>query len=105
MGDTDVEVLMGNQGTGAFCLVHEVEYAGSCLMAGGPDVGGVHPGDPVAVDPTLEYGARHACRRSWVHLCERLGAYGVPTDVGFRSVAQYCAGRVRRCPEFGATRR
>jgi 2-desacetyl-2-hydroxyethyl bacteriochlorophyllide A dehydrogenase len=79
---TDVEVLHGNYGTGAYPLVPGHEYAG-VVSEIGPGVDRVAVGDRVAIDPNLNCGACAACAKGWVHLCERLGAYGVTTDGGF----------------------
>lgn len=79
---TDVEVLRGNYGTGAYPLVPGHEYAGVVAEVG-PGVETVAVGDRVAIDPNLNCGVCAACAKGWVHLCENLGAYGVTTDGGF----------------------
>jgi 2-desacetyl-2-hydroxyethyl bacteriochlorophyllide A dehydrogenase len=86
---TDLEVLRGNYGTGAFPLVPGHEYAGE-VLAVGDGVTGLRKGDRVVVDPNLECGTCPACLRGWAHLCMRLGAYGVTVHGGFaeRSVVR-----------------
>ncbi len=84
---TDIEVLRGNYGTGAFPLVACHEFAGVVCEIGA-EVADLKPGDRVVVDPNIECGTCRACRRGWAHLCERLGAYGVTVNGGF---AERCA--------------
>lgn len=79
---TDVEVLRGNYGTGAYPLVPGHEYAGVVAEIG-QGVTTVAVGDRVAVDPNLNCGACASCAKGWVHLCQKLGAYGVTTNGGF----------------------
>ena len=83
---TDVEVLRGNYGTGAYPLVPGHEYAGIVAEVG-PGVDTVAVGDRVAIAPNLNCGACGACAKGWAHLCEKLGAYGVTTDGGFAELS------------------
>jgi threonine dehydrogenase-like Zn-dependent dehydrogenase len=89
---TDIEVMRGNYGSSAFPLVPGHEYAG-VVLAVGEGVAAVAEGARVVIDPNLECGTCHACRRGWAHLCEALGAYGVTVDGGFaeRSVVKAAA--------------
>jgi threonine dehydrogenase-like Zn-dependent dehydrogenase len=90
---TDIEVMRGNYGTGAYPMVPGHEYAGE--VAGiGPGVSSVSPGDRVVVDPNLECGSCRACRRGWAHLCEALGAYGVTVNGGFAELSVVRAERL-----------
>ncbi|WP_417839986.1 zinc-dependent alcohol dehydrogenase family protein [Tritonibacter scottomollicae] len=86
---TDVEVLRGNYGTGAYPVVPGHEYGG-VIAAVGAGVDTVAMGDRVVVDPNLNCGSCWACAKGWVHLCDSLGAYGVTTHGGFaeRSVVK-----------------
>ncbi|MCR9109093.1 alcohol dehydrogenase catalytic domain-containing protein [Marivita sp. XM-24bin2] len=83
---TDVEVLNGNYGTGAYPLVPGHEYAG-VVMDVGPEVNTVAIGDRVAIDPNLNCGTCVNCAKGWVHLCDALGAYGVTTNGGFAELS------------------
>lgn len=79
---TDVAILHGDYGDGAFPLVPGHEFAGE-VEAVGPGVTGIAPGDRVAVDPNLPCGTCRACRRGRGNLCATLGAYGVSVNGGF----------------------
>jgi len=58
------------------------EYAGE-VVALGPDLSDLAPGDRVAVDPNIVCRRCRACHRGNVHLCENLTALGVNYDGGF----------------------
>ena len=88
----DIEVLRGNYGASAYPVVPGHEYAGLILEIG-PEVTGFKAGDRVVVDPNLECGMCHACKRGWAHLCEALGAYGVTCDGGFAEYSVVNASR------------
>lgn len=92
---TDIEVLRGNYGTGAFPLVACHEFAGE-IVALGPEAGDFAVGDRVVVDPNIECGTCAACRRGWAHLCERLGAYGVTVNGGFAERAAIAVSALHR---------
>lgn len=79
---TDIEVLHGRYGEGAFPLVPGHEYAGT-VEAVAEDVTAVKPGDRVAVDPNIPCGHCAACRKGLTNLCAGLKAYGVTEDGGF----------------------
>lgn len=79
---TDIEVLHGRYGEGAFPLVPGHEYAGT-VEAIADDVTSVKPGDRVAVDPNIPCGHCPACRKGLTNLCASLKAYGVTADGGF----------------------
>ena len=84
---TDVEVLHGRYGEGAFPLVPGHEYAGT-VEAVGPGVSDViRPGDRVVIDPNISCGTCRACRRGLGNLCATLQAYGVTRDGGFAEYA------------------
>lgn len=84
---TDIDVLHGRYGNGAFPLVPGHEYAGIVEMVA-DDVTDVRPGDRVAIDPNIPCGACRSCRKGLTNLCETLQAYGVSRNGGF---AQYSA--------------
>lgn len=79
---TDIEVLHGRYGEGAFPLVPGHEYAGT-VEAVADDVTTVEPGDRVTVDPNIPCGHCPACRRGLTNLCAGLKAYGVTENGGF----------------------
>ncbi len=79
---TDIEVLHGRYGEGAFPLVPGHEYAGT-VEAVADDVTAVRPGDRVAVDPNIPCGQCPACRKGLTNLCVGLKAYGVTENGGF----------------------
>jgi threonine dehydrogenase-like Zn-dependent dehydrogenase len=79
---TDIEILRGRYGTGAFPVVPGHEYAG-VVEATGPGVTEVTVGDRVVVDPNIGCGTCRYCRRGMVNLCADLGAYGVTRNGGF----------------------
>lgn len=94
---TDIEVLRGNYGTGAFPVVACHEFAGEIIELG-PDVEAFEVGDRVVVDPNIECGRCRACLRGWAHLCGNLGAYGVTVNGGF---AERCAVTATACHGIG----
>jgi len=96
---TDIEVMRGNYGTGAYPLVPGHEYAGEVAEIG-PGVSSVSPGDRVVVDPNLECGSCRACRRGWAHLCEALGAYGVTVNGGFAELSVVRAERLHKIADM-----
>ena len=79
---TDIEVLHGRYGEGAFPLVPGHEYAGTVEMVA-DDVTSMKPGDRVAVDPNIPCGHCPACSKGLTNLCASLKAYGVTADGGF----------------------
>jgi threonine dehydrogenase-like Zn-dependent dehydrogenase len=79
---TDIEVLHGRYGEGAFPLVPGHEYAGT-VEAVADDVVAVKPGDRVAIDPNIPCGHCPACRKGLTNLCAALKAYGVTENGGF----------------------
>lgn len=79
---TDIEILEGRYGSGAFPLVPGHEYAGVVVDVG-PDVSALAPGDRVVVDPNIHCGKCRACKAGRTNLCESLGAYGVTINGGF----------------------
>ena len=87
---TDIEVLHGRYGEGAFPLVPGHEYAGT-VESVAEDVTTVKPGDRVAVDPNIPCGHCPACSKGLTNLCASLKAYGVTADGGF---AEYSLGAV-----------
>ncbi|QKD04346.1 alcohol dehydrogenase catalytic domain-containing protein [Mesorhizobium loti] len=79
---TDIEVLHGRYGVGAFPLVPGHEYAGT-VEAVADDVVAVKAGDRVAIDPNIPCGHCPACRKGLTNLCASLKAYGVTENGGF----------------------
>lgn len=91
---TDIEILRGNYGTGAYPLVPGHEFVGDVVEIG-PGVSNVAVGDRVAVDPNLNCGDCDACKKGWAHLCRTLGAYGVTVNGGFAERCVVRAGALR----------
>jgi threonine dehydrogenase-like Zn-dependent dehydrogenase len=79
---TDIEVLHGRYGIGAFPLVPGHEYSG-VVEAVARDVDAVKPGDRVAIDPNIPCGHCRQCRKGLSNLCAELKAYGVTQNGGF----------------------
>jgi 2-desacetyl-2-hydroxyethyl bacteriochlorophyllide A dehydrogenase len=94
---TDIDVLHGRYGNGAFPLVPGHEYAG-IVEAVAEDVTNWRPGDRVAVDPNIPCGKCRSCRKGLTNLCETLEAYGVSRNGGF---AQYSAVKVDHLHAIG----
>ncbi|MBN9218998.1 MAG: zinc-dependent alcohol dehydrogenase family protein [Mesorhizobium sp.] len=90
---TDIEVLHGRYGVGAFPLVPGHEYAGT-VEAVADDVTTVKPGDRVAVDPNIPCGHCAACRKGLTNLCATLKAYGVTENGGFAEYSLVKAGHL-----------
>lgn len=95
---TDIDVLHGRYGSGAFPLVPGHEYAG-VVEAVADDVSGFTVGDRVAVDPNLPCGTCRACRRGLTNLCTDLKAYGVTHNGGF---AEYSLVKAAHLHPIGA---
>ncbi|QND51301.1 zinc-dependent alcohol dehydrogenase family protein [Phyllobacterium sp. 628] len=79
---TDIDVLYGRYGNGAFPLVPGHEYAG-VIEAVARDVTGFRAGDRVAIDPNIPCGTCRSCGKGLTNLCESLEAYGVTRNGGF----------------------
>ena len=79
---TDIEILHGRYGEGAFPLVPGHEYAG-VIAEVGSGVSGFAVGDRVVVDPNIHCGKCRACKAGRTNLCESLHAYGVTSNGGF----------------------
>lgn len=94
---TDIEVLHGRYGVGAFPLVPGHEYAGT-VEAVAEDVTSLKPGDRVAVDPNIPCGHCAACRKGLTNLCATLKAYGVTENGGF---AEYSLVKVGHLHSIG----
>lgn len=92
---TDIDVLHGRYGTGAFPLVPGHEYAGT-IEAVAEDVTSVKPGDRVAVDPNIPCGQCPACAKGLTNLCSALKAYGVTENGGFAEYGVVAADHVHR---------
>jgi 2-desacetyl-2-hydroxyethyl bacteriochlorophyllide A dehydrogenase len=98
---TDLHILEG-QFAPRLPIVPGHEFAGE-VVAVGRDVTEVAVGDRVAVDPSLNCGECHYCRRGRGNLCERWNAIGVSVAGG---AAEYAAAPVQNCyrlPEGVAT--
>lgn len=80
---TDLHAFRGRQPFFQYprILGHEL---GVEVLATGPGVDHVRPGDRCAVNPYLHCGACGACRRGKTNCCEKLRVIGVHTDGGMR---------------------
>lgn len=76
-------------------LGHEL---GVEVLATGPGVGHVKPGDRCSVEPYLECGACHACRQGRTNCCETLEVLGVHRDGGLRERLVLPARKLHSCP-------
>ncbi|RVD18176.1 zinc-dependent alcohol dehydrogenase family protein [Mesorhizobium sp. M4B.F.Ca.ET.017.02.2.1] len=97
---TDIEVLHGHYGEGAFPLVPGHEYAGT-VEAVAADVTTVKPGDRVAVDPNIPCGHCPACRKGLTNLCASLKAYGVTANGGFAEFSLVAVGHLHDIGDLG----
>ncbi|NTF10461.1 zinc-dependent alcohol dehydrogenase family protein [Agrobacterium rubi] len=94
---TDIDVLHGRYGAGAFPVVPGHEFAGEIrAIAGG--VTNLNIGDRVVVDPNLPCGTCAACKKGMTNLCIDLKAYGVTQDGGF---GEFCAVHCDRVHPVG----
>ena len=94
---TDIDVLYGRYGNGAFPLVPGHEYSG-IVEAVADDVADISVGARVAVDPNISCGQCRSCIKGRTNLCERLMAYGVTHDGGF---AEYSLVNSRHLHNIG----
>ncbi len=90
---TDIDVLYGRYGNGAFPLVPGHEYAG-IVEAVAEDVTDWRPGDRVAVDPNIPCGKCRSCCKGLTNLCETLEAYGVSRNGGFAEYSTVKTGHL-----------
>ncbi|WP_095085782.1 zinc-dependent alcohol dehydrogenase family protein [Mesorhizobium sophorae] len=97
---TDIEVLHGRYGEGAFPLVPGHEYAGT-VEAVASDVTTVKPGDRVAVDPNIPCGHCPACRKGLTNLCASLKAYGVTENGGFAEFSMVAIDHLHGIGDLG----
>ena len=89
---TDLHILEGEFAP-TLPVVPGHEFAGE-VVAVGSAVTEVAVGDQVAVDPTLNCGECHYCRRGRGNLCERWAAIGVTAPGG---AAEYAKAPVANC--------
>jgi 2-desacetyl-2-hydroxyethyl bacteriochlorophyllide A dehydrogenase len=90
---TDIEVLHGRYGVGAFPLVPGHEYSGT-VEAAADDVKSIKVGDRVAVDPNIPCGECRSCKNGLTNLCSNLQAYGVTRNGGFAEFSLVAADHV-----------
>lgn len=76
-------------------LGHEL---GVEVLATGPGVEHIKPGDRCSVEPYLECGACHACRQGKTNCCETLEVLGVHRDGGLRERLLLPARKLHPCP-------
>ncbi|WP_062119736.1 zinc-dependent alcohol dehydrogenase family protein [Aureimonas sp. AU40] len=94
---TDIDILHGRYGAGAFPIVPGHEFAG-VVEAVADDVSTLEVGARVVADPNIACGHCASCRKGLANLCERLEAYGVTRDGGF---AEYCLVDVGHLHDIG----
>lgn len=75
-----LEVPPGHPATPGVVLGHE--YVGE-VVAVGPGVGHVRPGDHVVVDPNIRCGTCRYCQRGLANFCENFSTLGIFQDGGF----------------------
>jgi 2-desacetyl-2-hydroxyethyl bacteriochlorophyllide A dehydrogenase len=92
---TDLHAYMGRQPFFTYprILGHEL---GVEVLAVGPGVTSVRPGDLCAVEPYLHCGACVACRRGKTNCCANLRVLGVHTDGGMRERIVVPAAKLHR---------
>ncbi|NUM68111.1 zinc-dependent alcohol dehydrogenase family protein, partial [candidate division KSB1 bacterium] len=94
---TDLHILAGEaHARPPVILGHE--FAGT-IIAAGKQVGELHSGDHVAVDPNIACGGCYYCQRGQVNFCENLRALGVDLDGGFAEFAIAPAKQCYKLPE------
>lgn len=76
-------------------LGHEL---GVEVLAAGPGVEHLRPGDRCSVEPYLECGECHACRQGRTNCCETLEVLGVHRDGGLRERLVLPARKLHPCP-------
>lgn len=89
---TDLHIMDGEFAP-AYPIVPGHEFAGEVVEVG-DSVTGITVGQRVAVDPTLNCGECHYCRRGRGNLCDRWAAIGVSTAGG---AAEYARAPVKNC--------
>lgn len=92
---TDIHAFNGKQPFFTYprILGHEL---GVEILAIGPDVSRIQPGDRCAVEPYLNCGHCIACRRSKPNCCTSLQVLGVHTDGGQREQIVVPAAKLHR---------
>lgn len=88
---TDLHILK-NEAPTADRIVLGHEFSG-IVAATGPNVAGLQPDQPVAVDPNNFCGECVYCRRGQVHFCENLQPIGIARNGAW---AEYCAVPARQ---------
>jgi 2-desacetyl-2-hydroxyethyl bacteriochlorophyllide A dehydrogenase len=96
---TDLHAFHGRQPFFAYprILGHEL---GTEVLAVGPGVTTVHPGDRCAVRPYLECGSCDACRRGSPNCCIRLSVLGAHIDGGMRERIVVPADHLHPSPDL-----
>jgi 2-desacetyl-2-hydroxyethyl bacteriochlorophyllide A dehydrogenase len=92
---TDLHAFRGKQPFFSYPRVvgHEL---GVEVVAVGPDVSGLAPGDRCAVEPYLHCGACAACRRGRTNCCSALQVLGVHIDGGMQELLTVPAAKLHR---------
>ncbi|MEW6749943.1 MAG: zinc-binding alcohol dehydrogenase family protein [Candidatus Latescibacterota bacterium] len=97
---TDLHAFAGRQPFFDYprILGHELAVE---VVAVGPGVERVQPGQRAAVEPYLPCGACQACRRARPNCCARLQVLGVHVDGGMRELLRVPAARLHPCAQLG----
>ncbi|GGZ65335.1 zinc-dependent alcohol dehydrogenase family protein [Streptomyces subrutilus] len=98
---TDLHILRGEFAP-SLPLVPGHEFAGE-VVATGREVTALHPGDRVAVDPSLYCNECRYCRAGRNNLCERYAAIGVTTSGAAAEFAVAPAANCVRLPDHVRT--
>ena len=96
---TDIHAYRGEQPYFSYprILGHEL---GVEVIAIGPDVTAIQPGDCCAVEPYLRCGSCSPCQRGRTNCCESLKCLGVQTDGGMREMIVVPADQLHRSDQL-----
>ena len=78
-------VVMGHEATGL-------------VEATGAEVSGIHPGEPVIINPIISCGHCDSCQRGAEHLCRNAGLFGREVDGSMSEVVSLASRYVHRLP-------
>ena len=97
---TDISGYLGKMPFIEFPRIHGQEL-GVEVLAVGPDVTHLQPGDRCSVEPYLHCGNCHACLQGRTNCCETLAVLGVHCDGGMRERLILPAAKLHPCNTLG----